>query len=222
MFTGQYFARHQARFIRQPVFYDRWNQSYIYTLQQKAGYFVGHIGKWQFRDGGFVGENYNWSSLYEGVHWHTIDGEQVHSTTRDEQNAIRFLRERPKNVPFVLTTAFYAPKAVGEKPDQHFPMDKSEPLYANVTIPPPIDPEWAFQQLPQFMQDNAYYLEGRRRYMQRFNFNVSGMYERFQKKYFRMITEVDEAIKNVVAELETQGELDNTIIIFTTGTCFLC
>lgn len=217
MFTGQYYSRHKSRYIRQPVFYESWNETYIYTMQ-KNGYFVGHIGKWQFRDAGFVSEHYNWTSLYEGVHWHKVNGEQVHSTVRDERNAIKFLRERPKDVPFVLTTAFYAPKAVGEGAEQHSPMDKTEHLYDGVEIPPPIDPEWAFQQLPQFMQDNYYYLEGRRRYKQRFDFNVSGLYDRFQRKYYRMVSEVDEAVKNVVDELKAQGELDNTILIFTTGT----
>jgi Sulfatase len=218
MFTGQYYSRHLSRYIRQPVFYDHWNETYIYTMQQH-GYYVGHIGKWQFRNtDGFVNTHYNWTDLYEGVHWHTINREKIHSTVRDEQNAIRFLRERPKDAPFVLTTAFYAPKAVGEAEIQHSPMDYSEPLYANVTIPLPMDAEFGFQQLPQFMQDNWYYLEGRRRYKQRFDFNVTGMYERFQKRYYRMVTEVDNAIKNVVDELKAQGELDNTIIIMTTGT----
>jgi arylsulfatase len=218
MFTGQYYSRHLSRYIRDPVFYKHWNETYIYTMQQH-GYYVGHIGKWQFRNtDGFVNTHYNWTDLYEGVHWHTINREKIHSTVRDERNAIRFLRERPKDAPFVLTTAFYAPKAVGEAEIQHSPMDYSEPLYANVTIPLPMDAEFGFSQLPQFMQDNWYYLEGRRRYKQRFDFNVTGMYERFQKRYYRMVTEVDNAIKNVVDELTAQGELDNTIIIMTTGT----
>jgi Sulfatase len=222
MFTGQYYSRHLSRYIRQPLFYEHWNETYIYTMQQH-GYFVGHIGKWQFRNtDGFVNTHYNWTDLYEGVHWHTINREKIHSTVRDERNAIRFLRERPKDTPFVLTTAFYAPKAVGEAEIQHSPMDYSEPLYANVTIPLPMDAEFGFQQLPQFMQDNWYYLEGRRRYRQRFDFNVTGMYERFQKRYYRMVTEVDNAIKNVVDELTAQGELDNTIIIMTTGTFSVC
>lgn len=217
MFTGQYLSRHKSQRVRDPVFYKAWNESYIYTMQQN-GYFVGHIGKWQFRDDGFVKDHYNWSSLYEGSHWYHSRGEKTHSTVRDEREAIRFLRERPKDAPFVLTTAFYAPKAVGEGAEQHFPMDKTEHLYDNVTIPEPLDPEWAFQQLPKFMQDNSYYLEARRRYKQRFDFNVTGMYDRFQRKYYRMVSEVDEAIKNVVDELESQGLLNSTLIIFTTGT----
>jgi arylsulfatase len=216
MFTGQYYSRHKSRYVRDPRFYEYWNESYPYKMQQN-GYFIGHIGKWQFSNGGFIEEHYNWSSMYEGSHWYRVDKERVHSTVRDEREAIRFLRERPKDAPFVLTTAFYAPKAIGERTDQHFPMDKTEDLYENVTIPMPVDPEKAFLKLPQFMQDNEYYLEGRRRYKQRFDFNVTGKYERFQKRVYRMITEVDEAIKNVVDELEAQGILNETVIIFTTG-----
>jgi arylsulfatase len=215
LLTGQYFSRHKSRFLRKPVFYDRWNETFPYKLQQN-GYYVGHIGKWQFRNPNFVQNNYNWTSLYEGSHWYNVDKQKMHSTARDERESIRFLRERPKDVPFVLTTAFYAPKAVGVAAEQHFPMEKTERLYENVTIPLPVDPEQAFLKLPQFMQDNWYYLEARRRYKQRFDFNVTGMYERFQKKYYRMITEVDEAMKNVVDELQRQGILHETVIIFTT------
>lgn len=258
LLTGQYLSRHKSQFLRRPTFYERWNETFPYTLQEN-GYFVGHIGKWQF-DGksGFIDRQYNWSHFYEGSHWYyNKGGTKTHSTVRDEQEAIRFLRERPKDTPFLLTTAFYAPKAVGQGTVQHNPMDESEHLYENVTIPLPIDPEWAFTQLPQFMQDNWYYLEARRRYKQRFDFNVSGMYETFQRRYYRMVrifgcfsirrgcfldvplftvkelthshpfierfdhttlqvSEVDEAIKKVCAELEAQGILDETLIIFTT------
>ena len=158
------------------------------------------------------------TELYEGYHWYEQwGGERVQSTVRDERESIKFLRERPKDVPFVLTTAFYAPKAVGEgNADQHFPRNESEHLYDNVTIPLPLDPEKAFLKLPYFLQENARTLEARKRYIARFDFNVTGKFERFQKRYYRMVTEVDEAIKNVVAELENQGILNETVIIFTT------
>jgi arylsulfatase len=215
MITGQYYSRHKSRFLRDPVFYNHWNESYVYKMQQN-GYYVGHLGKWQYRSYDWVQKQYNYSVLYEGYHWYNLNGEMTHSTIRDEREAIKFLRERPKDVPFVLTTAFYAPKAVGEGAEQHFPRNESEHMYDNVTIPLPLDPEKAFLKLPYFLQENARTLEARNRYIARFNFNVTGKFERFQKRYYRMVTEVDEAIKNVVAELEKQGILNETVIIFTT------
>jgi arylsulfatase len=215
LFTGQYFSRHRSQFLMGPVFYDAWNESFPHTLQQN-GYYTGHVGKWQFTGYDKVQKMFNWTSLYEGRHWYDIDQQPMHSTTRDEQESIRFLRERPKDVPFFVTTAFYAPKALDGAAEQHNPMNKTEHMYDNVTVPLPVDPEQAFLKLPYFMQENWYRLEARQRYIKRFNFNVTGKFERFQKKYYRMITEVDEAIKNIVDELERQGILNETVIIFTT------
>jgi arylsulfatase len=212
--TGQYLSRHKAALIRTPTFYDRWNETFPYIMQQN-GYFVGHIGKWQFNNpDNFVRKHYNWTSLYEGRHWYKLRKVPTHSTLRDEQESIRFLRQRPKDVPFVLTTAFYAPKAVGRGPDQHSPMNETQRLYENITIPLPVDPEKAFKKLPKFMQELK--LEARRRYRQRFDFNVPGKYQEFMTKYYRMVSEVDAAIERIVGELERQNILNETIIIFTT------
>lgn len=215
MVSGQYFARHKSRFLRAPIFCDAWHETYPYKLQQN-GYFVGHVGKWQYHNFEFVVKMYNWTSLYEGHHIYNMNKKKVYSTTRDEQESIRFLKERPKDVPFVLTTAFYAPKAIGRRDNELFPMNKTEHLYDNVTIPLPLNPEEAFLKMPQFMIENAHYLEGRRRYMARFDFNETGKFEKYMKKYYRMVSEVDETIKNVVGELERQGILNDTVIIFTT------
>ena len=108
LFTGQYASRHKSLRIRQPVFYNDWDKnSFPALLQKHAGYFVGHVGKWQYQNKeGIVGKLFNWTSLFEGYHWYK--GIPAANYTRDE--TIRFLRERPKDQPFAVTVAFYPPK----------------------------------------------------------------------------------------------------------------
>lgn len=49
LFTGQYASRHKALKLKDPYFYNTWNTSWPYLLQSKGDYFVGHVGKWQYR-----------------------------------------------------------------------------------------------------------------------------------------------------------------------------
>jgi hypothetical protein len=52
---------------------ERWKGSWVYLLQ-KVGYFVGHIGKWQYQDKHKnKGSLFNFSSFFEG--WVVMKGE---------------------------------------------------------------------------------------------------------------------------------------------------
>ena len=71
LFTGQYVSRHGSTHLRYPRFtYEgHWNRTWPYMLQQN-GYWVGHVGKWQFRDAGnFMKTAFNYSHHFEGRHW---------------------------------------------------------------------------------------------------------------------------------------------------------
>ncbi len=66
LFTGQYSSRHQSYKIKCPRFSTRenWKHSWV-SLIQKAGYFVGHVGKWQYHTRQL--ENlFDWSRFHEG------------------------------------------------------------------------------------------------------------------------------------------------------------
>ena len=152
--------------------------------------------------------NYDWYRVYEGKHWYDVGGSQVHTTKRNQRDAIKFLRERPKNKPFLLTVAFFAPHAVDASAEQYYPMPKSMSLYRNLTFQSPSD---TFHKLPSFFNDENI---GRRRW--RMRFDTHRKFEDSLKNYYRLISEVDAACERIFDELEKQGLLDNTLLIFTT------
>ena len=83
--------------------------------------------------------------------------------------------------------------------------------YKDLHLEPGFDMEAAFKKLPKFFSEKN---EGRYRY--RMRFNEPEKYDRMLKNYYRLITEVDAACKSVWKELEAQGILDETMVIFTT------
>lgn len=211
--TGQHQAKHKSSKLRNPPFYEKWNETFP-ALLQKAGYYTGHFGKWQFSDYDFVKARYNETEFVEGMHWvqSRKNGTKVntHITDHNRDSAHRFLRNRPKDTPFFLGVAFYAPKALGQGDKQYNPKPETLARYLNKTVPQPPD---TFNNTPWFFQNNTRF-EARERYRQRYG--TPELYQRMMKEYYSMITEVDSACRDIYNELEKQGELDNTMIIFTT------
>jgi hypothetical protein len=223
LFSGQYFSRHKSELLKRPVFCDpeRWNSTWPYLLQ-KAGYWVGHSGKWQFYNGGFVYESFNWTSLHEGKHWYPLKGggrngkpRHQHACDKSEQEVVKFIQNRPKDRPFAVTVAYYPPKAIGTGPVQWFPKNETKALYENMTIPEPYMWNESWWKLPSFFRPRN---EARTRWQQRFG--TFELYQNSMKCYYALITEVDKACDNIVAELKRQDIYDETMIIFTADNGF--
>ena len=146
LFTGQYAARHQSPTLKLGTFQtpERWKTTWPYLLQQSdAGYYVGHVGKWQYyAPKGFFEQSFNFSRIHEGRHWYG----QTHASERAANDAIEFLRKRPVDRPFALTVAFYPPKAVGNGDTlenlQYMPTKESLLLYQNITLHEPVGDIW--------------------------------------------------------------------------------
>jgi arylsulfatase A-like enzyme len=139
------------------------------------------------------------------------DGRRIHVTEKNARDAIDFLKTRPEDKPFVLTVGFFAPHAEDNAPDQYLPQDWSAAAYAGVTIPPPMrgDPKY-LAALPPFLSKETN--EGRVRY--RWRFDTPERYQAYMTRYYRLITEVDDAIGRIVDELRAQGVYDHTLILF--------
>jgi arylsulfatase A-like enzyme len=155
--------------------------------------------------------------LHEGRHWFQPEkNRHVHASDHSKNEAIKFLRTRPKDRPFSLTVAFYPPKAVG---NSHVPgaqwshKNESASLYVNDTIP---KPHGSWETLPWFF--HSYEKIGRSRWKERFEGDEK--YQISMKNYYRLITEVDAAAEQVFGELKTQGILNETLVIFTTDNGF--
>ena len=214
-FSGQYASRHKSFFVKFPHFYDTWNTTSWPALLQQAGYYVGHIGKWQYANSkGYVERLFNYSHLFEG--WHIYKGKYNVDVARDD--ALEFLEKRPKDKPFALTIAYYPPKAVGDsfEPGAQWQPKQQTRLtyYENVTIPePPYDVNASYLKLPWFFQTDKTGKEGRRRWMSRYNGRKQ--YQEGMKNYYSLITDVDASIQEIVDELKRQDLMDNTLLLFT-------
>jgi arylsulfatase len=139
---------------------------------------------------------------------------KVHATTRNQEDAVKFLKERPQKVgdkPFFLLVAFFAPHSEDGNPEQYLPQNETFNVYKNLTLSPPYDMEASFKRLPPLFSERN---EGRNRYRHRFD--EPKKYDKMLKNYFRLITGVDTACRKVWEELEAQGILNETLFIFTT------
>lgn len=208
LFTGQWMSRHGN--IGFKAFNTPWSETYPGLLREN-GYFVGHVGKWH--NGKFPGENFDFGRAYSGVHWiKQQDGTQIHVTKKNENDALEFLAERPKDKPFCLTLAFFATHAEDGNPKQFLPQPESMELYRNLEIPvPKTATDEAFRKLPSFLVSEKN--ESRVRW--RWRFDSPEKYQEMMKNYYRLASEVDATCGRVLEELNRQGVLDNTLVIFT-------
>lgn len=205
--TGQYMSRHGTN--RTMDLIRPWNELFPSFLKE-AGYYIGHCGKDGLKP--FYQDNYHFSSLYYGYHIDEVEDGDRHITQRAQDDAIEFLEQRPRDKPFYLTVAFFATHAVDEDPRQYIPMNESMALYQDTVIPIPItatDESW--KRLPPFFNESN---EGRIRWHWRFD--EPEKHQSMMRNYYRLVTEVDTAVGNVLKTLEEQGDLNNTLVIFTT------
>ena len=209
LFTGQWMSRHGNRGFA--GFDTPWSETYPGLLRDH-GYYVGHVGKWH--NGKFPAEHFDFGRSYYGTHWMTEpDGSQIHVTQKNENDALEFLRTRPADKPFCLTVAFFATHAEDNNPLQFLPQPQSMSLYEDVTIPVPANAtDESFHRLPPFVANEAN--EGRVRWHWRFD--TPEKYQIMMKNYYRLATEVDSTSARILAELDKQGLLENTLVIFTT------
>ena len=208
LFTGQWMSRHGCRGFKE--WQTPFEESYPAILRAN-NYHVGHVGKWH--NGKFPADQFDFGTSYSGKHWYqTPDGEKIHVTKRNENDALQFLTTRPKDKPFCLTVAFFATHAVDHHPEQFRPQPESMKWYQDVTIPvPETATQEAWEKLPDFFNEKN---EGRRRWHWRFD--TPEKFQRMMKNYYRLATEVDATCGRIIAELESQGILDQTLVIFTT------
>ena len=209
LFTGQYMSRHTRTGAGQQISPEAWSETYP-SLLRSAGYWTGHVGKWH--NGPLRPADFDYSTVQPMRHW--IDDPEhgrVHVTELEARDALEFLRDRPRDRPFLLTLAFVAGHAEDQAPEQYLPQEWSARHYEGVTIPPsPLGGAEYFDALPDFIRNEAN--EGRVRYHWRFD--TPERYQRYMTDYYRLITEMDEAVGRVIDELKAQGVYENTLIVY--------
>ncbi len=208
IFTGQYMSRHGITRFGKPLSPEAFAETYTGLLRE-AGYWTGFVGKYGV--GRIRPEDFDFARAYEGRHWMQVDGEKIHITERNAQDALTFLNERPDDQPFLLSVSFFAPHAEDRAPEQYLPQDWSAEFYEGVTVPEsPLMDEAYLEALPHFLAQPAN--EGRVRFHWRFD--TPERYQEYMINYFRLITEVDEVVGRIVQQLKDQGVYDNTLILY--------
>jgi arylsulfatase A-like enzyme len=207
LLTGQYMSRHGITEFGRAIAPEPFAQTYP-GLLRRAGYWTGYVGKYGI--GQPRQDDFDFLRAYEGTHWMAgPSGERIHVTEKNARDAIAFLQARPKDRSFALTVGFFAPHAEDNAPEQYLPQDWSAKLYDGATIPPPLRGDPAYMAaLPPFLSSEAN--EGRVRYHWRFD--TPERYQASMTRYYRLITEVDDAIGRIAGELQAQGVYDSTLI----------
>ena len=215
LITGQFYSRHKQRLLGEGFdFFKYWNDT-IPGVLRNNGYHVGHVGKWHLWKP--VYDKYDYMKEYFGYHWIDDGKNKMHVTKKNELDSIDFLRTRPMDKPFCLTVAFFAPHAEDQDPEFPWkPQPESMHLYANDTVPiAPSATKEGWEALPSFFDEGN---EARLRWRGRFD--TPEKFQTNMKNYFRMASEVDSASQAIVQELEIQGLLNNTLVVFTTDNGF--
>lgn len=209
LLTGQYMSRHNIRQFGVPLSEEAFSMTYPAQLR-KAGYWTGYVGKYGV--GKIRPNSFDFSTEYEGKHWLPEgNGDSIHVTEKNKRDALEFLKNRPPDKPFVLSVGFFATHAQDNHPDQYLYQPQSEGLYKDDHIPvPETAADTFFRLLPPFVANEEN--EGRIRWHWRFD--TPEKYQRYMKAYFRMLTELDLAVGEIITELKKQDVYDNTLIFF--------
>lgn len=214
LLTGLYERTHGYTF-QKPKLKEPYATMIYPKILKENGYHVGFFGKL-----GVILENpkqyFDVSEIYDrgnqperaGYFYKKIGQDTVHLTRYSGYQATQFIKDAPGDKPFCLSISFSAPHAHDNSKDQYYWQAKSDTLYQNSKIPPPVlgDSSY-FNKLPLPVR------EGFNRTRWKWRFDTPEKYQEMVKGYYRMITEIDEEIGLIRNELIKKGIEKNTIII---------
>lgn len=214
--TGLYERTHGYTFQQGPLKDPYMNISYP-VLLAKNNYYTGFFGKFGviYKD---AEKLFNEAEIYDrndkhpdrkGYFYKTIGSDTVHLTRYTGYQAQQFIKNAPGNKPFCLSLSFSAPHAHDSAPEQYFWQEKSDSLYNDIIIAPPLlGEEKYFNALPEEVR------EGFNRVRWGWRYDNPEKYQHSVKGYYRMISEIDDEIGEIRQLLEEKGIADNTVIIF--------
>ena len=156
--TGQYARRHGVHRFDQTLSPEQFRFTYPAVLR-RAGYRVGHVGKWHLLDPPADGFDFLRSFPSTGWFYENGDRSSRHLTGRLGDDALEFLDRQDGKQPFCLTVAFKAPHVQDQWTDQ-FPFDRADEklvrLNQDVTIPPrKLSAPSFFEAQPAFLKNSV-------------------------------------------------------------------
>lgn len=211
IFTGLWERTHGYTFREPPLQKKYWQKSYPMVLHD-AGYRTGYIGKLgPSMEGPARKKMFDFLKKSPSPYFEQqADGSKRHITQINADHAIDFVRSSSKqDDPFCLSVSFHAPHAKDSDKENHYPWPKAvDGLYEDANIRKPYVSADYYKHLPTFLNESL----NRKRYFWRWD--TPQKYEKYVKAYYRMISGIDHAIGRVVRSLREAGELEETIIIF--------
>jgi arylsulfatase A-like enzyme len=220
--TGQYESRHKIDDFVTDLTPEALAKTYPVLLKD-AGYKIGFIGKFgvgihppfQIFDFGVnteVGKTQPDYIMQEG------NGRQIHETDSIDHSILKFLDEFGNKGPFCLSVSFKAPHEQDGNPPKYIVQKRYENYYKDETIPEPVtaDPKY-WNSFPPFFRTDQNLARKRWEGL----FSTPELYQKNVKKYYQLITGVDDVVGQMVRKLAEQGLTDNTIIILMGDNGFL-
>jgi arylsulfatase A-like enzyme len=212
--TGQYESRHKINDFVTDLTREALANTYPLLLK-KAGYHIGFIGKYG------VGVHQPFQVFDFGVNTEVGKGQpdyimkesngmEIHETDSIDHSILKFLDEFGNKGPFCLSVSFKAPHEQDGNPPKYIIQKRYENYYKDETIPEPVtaDPKY-WNSFPDFFRTNSNLARKRWKGF----FSTPALYQENAKKYYQLITGVDDVVGQMVRKLAEQGLTDNTIII---------
>lgn len=214
IFSGQYARRHGILDFVTP-FSDAARKNTYPEIMRRSGYFTGFIGKYGVGSKLPAAEFDYWKGFGGMGTYHHKDaaGNYKHLTSLIGDQAEEFLRMK-KNKPFCLSISFKAPHVEGTNVFAPDPLYSS--WYEEDSIPLPVTGDDRFFNL--FPETFRTANEGRERWQVRFS--TPQLYQENVKKYYRLVTGIDEVVRRIRAQLAKSGQDKNTIILFSSDNGF--
>lgn len=212
--TGQYESRYKINDFVTDLTPEALANTYPLLLK-KAGYHIGFIEKYG------VGVHQPFQVFDFGVNTEVgkgrpdyimkeSNGREIHETDSIDHSILKFLDEFGNKGPFCLSVSFKAPHVQDGNPPKYMVQKRYENYYKDETIPEPVtaDPKY-WNSFPDFFRTNTNL--GRKRWIGLFS--TQDIYQKNVKKYYELITGVDEVVGQMMKKISEMKLSDNTIII---------
>lgn len=220
--TGQYESRHKIHDFATDFTSEALAQTYPVLLKE-AGYKIGFIGKYG------VGNHppfqiFDYSVDTEGGKgqpdyiMNDGNGNKIHETDSINQGIQLFLDQFSDKGPFCLSVSFKAPHEQDGNPPEYIVQPRYKDYYRNERIPEPVtaDPKY-WESFPDFFRTDTNIARKRWKDL----FSTPQLYQLNAKKYYQLITGVDDVVGDMMRKLQALGIADNTIIIMMGDNGFL-
>jgi len=214
LMTGQYAARTGIYMDGFEELTEEQAEALYPTRLRSAGYHTGYVGKWHLGPVPEAAFDDNRAFRGQGQYWNEErpPDKGPHLTDQLGTQAVEMIREAPDDEPFAITVGFKAPHVQdGFHPTESYPPSPSTAvLYERAEIPaPPLSDSAFFAGQPELIRSSL----GRERWEYRLGPPESLNFQRSVRRYYRMVTGIDNQVGKILEALEASGRADNTIVV---------